>query len=341
MTTNILAIGDLHFQENDPFLYNLFIQKVDGWLSTKKYDCCILLGDIQHKFKNIDSPSQSLVCLLFKTILKPRHGSICKLYAIVGNHDYNDSNQFLTESHSLLPFKEWPNVVIVDSPIRVKLSNVCTVAMCPYVPKGRLQEALVNTDLKNVDILFCHQEFVGGKMGAIVSTDGDFWPFDNVHVISGHLHNRHTVGKNITYIGMPYDLGWDESQKRYVTEIIFAKDTYKMNFIKTDMPRKIVIRLDYQEALTWSEVEEGNYYKLKVICSSEEYKQFIKSSNAKDLRKKGVKLIHVPLDEKKIEAFLQKKREDGGKCDKYSVIFDNLVSKENTRVSELYKKLFA
>ena len=52
----ILVVGDLHYQE-DPTMPTLLNKKIDNILSEGDYDCCILLGDVLHRFKNIDQPA--------------------------------------------------------------------------------------------------------------------------------------------------------------------------------------------------------------------------------------------------------------------------------------------
>lgn len=320
---NVLVIGDLHFQEKDPPLFNLFIEKISDWLVDKKI--CILLGDIQHKFKTVDREAQTLVTKLFKKITKT-----CKLYVLVGNHDYDNGSQFLTENHTLMPFKEWPNVEIIDKPKVVYLALYARILLVPYVPKGRFMEAIQNINLNEIDMIFAHQEFKGANMGGIISEDGDSWSETLPPIVSGHLHKRQKLGKNITYIGMPYDLGWDESDKRYVANILFTETNTKIKYIPTDMPRKIVLKLNFKEALEWKKPDDDSYYKLKVVCTKEEFKQ---------IGKKDAKMIHISIDEKNIEKFLEIKRQEAGKCDKYSIIFNNLVQKEGGQVAALYKKI--
>ena len=327
--TKILVIADLHFQDNSEIgFFNLFIEKIDKLLQQRKYDYCVQLGDIHHKFKVDSRATQTLICNLFTTIVR-----FCPLYVLVGNHDMDDSQQFLTENHTFIPFKKWPKVTIVDTPVRVRLGDI-TAIFCPYVPKGRLVEALDTLSYKDADVVFCHQEMYGCKMGAITSIDGDHWSDDYPMIISGHIHNKHMVGKNIIYPGMPYDLGWDESEKRYVLEMTCG-ETIKLNYILSTMPRKIIVRLDYEQAIKWTVPDENNYYKLKVCCTASQFKEF--SSTRKDLKAK-VKILHVSSDEKRIEQFLLEKKKAGGNGD-YKTIFSNLVAKEDDHVGIIYKKV--
>jgi predicted phosphodiesterase len=324
-----LVIGDLHFQNNSEVdFFTMFIAKIEKLLSKGKYDYCILLGDIRHKFKNDDRVTQTLVCNLFNVIT-----THCQLYVLVGNHDMDDSQQFLTENHTLVSFKKWPKITIVDKPIFTKLQNL-PVVFCPYVPKGRFLEALKTVDYKSAKIIFAHQEMQGCQMGGLVSIDGDHWSEELPMIISGHIHNKHQVGENIIYTGTPYDLGWDESEKRYVMDLTYT-DSLKIGYILSSMPRKIILRLSYKEALVWQIPEGRDYYKLKICCTKSEYLDFAKTR--KDLKGK-VKLLHISSDEKRVEQFLLEKKKIGASLD-YKTIFANMVEKENDVVKKIYNKI--
>uniref|UniRef100_A0A6C0JR08 Calcineurin-like phosphoesterase domain-containing protein n=1 Tax=viral metagenome TaxID=1070528 RepID=A0A6C0JR08_9ZZZZ len=332
----ILVIGDLHIKDKDPTLYTTFIAKVEQWLRTDRYSTVILLGDIQHKFSHVDRAAQTLVCTLFSMITK-----YVDLYVLVGNHDYDNATQFLTENHTLMPFKSWNRISIIDKPtvniLTTKEGKDIKVLMVPYVPKGRFNEAIQDIELDKIKVIFAHQEFQGTKMGPYPSEDGDVWSDNLPIVISGHAHGRHKVGSNIYHVGMPYDDSWEETEKRYILELDVKKSNINMTFIPTRMPRKILLRLTYNEALEWKlPSEEQDMYKLKVICTNEEWKQFCK------LRKKelkGISILHVTTESKQLDSALQKRRLEGGNCDSYEEIFHNLVQKESDLVQSFYKEL--
>lgn len=327
--TKILVVGDLHFHEGDIILPSLFTNKIRKLLGTGTYDCCVLLGDVFHKFKTVDQPSLAAVTELFQTIT-----NYCPLFVLVGNHDYINATQFLSKNHTLRPFEMWQNVKIIDTPTKIKMPN-CRLLFVPYVPKGRFLEALEEVKgWEKVDMIFAHQEFKGCQMGGHVSVDGDCWSEKFPPVICGHSHTKHKVGSNIFYPGMPYDLGYGETQNRYVSELIFDDNTYKINYIDSDLPRKRLVRLPIEKAREW--YPEGNdFYKLKVLCTKEEYSSFTNSSHAKELRMAGVKIIRVSQDSKRAEEFLVKKK---GGYETYKDIFKSLIEKEG--LTELQEKIF-
>ena len=79
---------------------------------------------------------------MFETLskLKP-------LYILVGNHDYINNSQFLTDNHWLNCFKNKNNIHIIDNVLLCNHNNL-NVIMCPYVPDGRFIEALNNLNTK-------------------------------------------------------------------------------------------------------------------------------------------------------------------------------------------------
>lgn len=329
-----LVIGDLHFQDNgDIQFFQRFIDEVENILKQGEHENVILLGDIKHKFRKDDRDTQTLVYNLFTMITK-----YSNLYVLVGNHDMDDSLQFLTEKHTLLAYKKWPRVTIVDKPIRVMLGKTSAV-FCPYVPKGRFIEALdtlveSGSNWNDADVIFAHQEFAGGKMGGTISVDGDQWSEDYPLVISGHLHGKHKVGTNIVYPGTPYDLGWDESEKRVVLELVLGCK-FRLNYIQLSLPKKILLKLGFKEAMEWEMPEDSiDYYKLKICCTKSEFKTFTKER--KEL-KKLVKIVHVSSDEKKMSEFLASRKLIGH--NDYSSILRQLVEQEDEVVQGIYNKI--
>jgi hypothetical protein len=101
------------------------------------------------------------------------------------------------------------------------------------------------------------------------------------------------------------------------------------------MPRKIIVRLSYADAIKWQLPETLDYYKLKICCTKSEYNDFIKTR--RDL-KGQVKILHISSDEKRLNEFLLEKKKIGGSLD-YKTIFKNMVDNENKNVQTVYKKV--
>ena len=89
----ILAIGDPHFQTFHLHRAREFIDKLDAWLATKKYDAIVVLGDVLHDHERLHSLSLNLA-VKWLTELRAHAKDV---YVLVGNHDYINNGQFLNK----------------------------------------------------------------------------------------------------------------------------------------------------------------------------------------------------------------------------------------------------
>lgn len=124
-------------------------------------------------------------------------------FVLVGNHDYINNQQFLSDAHWMNALKKWDSVIVVDT--LVSILNEFTGLRClcvPFVPPGRFLDALqLFPGWEQSNIIFAHQEIKGCKMGVIKSTEGDEWKESYPFLISGHIHDRQFLGKNVFYPG--------------------------------------------------------------------------------------------------------------------------------------------
>lgn len=329
--TKVFVIGDIHFSESNK-LAEPFIERVDKIMSASKYDACVLLGDVFHTHEKISEAALHMVVRLFKRITQH-----CHLYVLVGNHDYKDHSQFLSDRHSLVAFKEWPKVTVVDTPQVVKISKDAVVTMCPYVPKGRFIEALNTVSWRKTDMVFGHQEFDGAKDNGIVLYNGDKWSTKNPQVVSGHLHEKQNLAMGVYYPGAPFDHSYGYTGKRVVTEILFNKGDFKIRSIETGLPRKITVHKTIREAESYMP-EGDDYVKMVVSGKREEFNEFLKTDHAKKLKKIcGVSIIHKADDTEEVETLLQDRKLS--KCETYRETLEKLVEKENNDVQSVYHKI--
>ena len=212
MTATVLCIGDPHIQVGNITEVDLFIERLILLATKKQPDLIIVLGDILHTHERLHTIALNKA---YEMINKLR--LITKTYVLVGNHDYIQNQQFLTENHWLSGMKEWKNTVIVDKVISETINGEKFV-FTPYVPPGRFEEALntLDGDWKDASCIFAHQEFYGCKMGAIVSVEGDNWSIENPHVVSGHIHSRQIPQENIYYTGSAMQHAFGESEKNII-----------------------------------------------------------------------------------------------------------------------------
>lgn len=172
----------------------------DAGESRRRYDRVVFAGDILDKH---DCVNVQLMNAALRMIDRCRR-AVDVVYVLVGNHDYIDNQQFLTDEHWMNALKEWKGVVVVDRPIIISTTDGA-MALTPYVYPGRLVEALDATvgrsTWTNCVCVFAHQEMRGAKMGAIKSKHGDEWLAEWPTIVSGHVHERQRPAPNVFYPG--------------------------------------------------------------------------------------------------------------------------------------------
>ena len=296
----LLAIGDPHFQVGNIKNVELFIDRAVNIVKEHRPEIIVILGDLLHEHERLHVTPLNKA---YEFVDKMR--KLAKTYVIVGNHDMVNHAQFLTANHWMNGLKEWENVTVVDTAIRVG-----NFALCPYVPPGRFQEALDTIgEWRDVHAIFCHQEFAGCKMGAIVSVEGDKWGNDCPHIISGHIHDRQQPQPNIYYTGSSMQHAFGESGKKSVALLEFDSDgSFSTQEIMLKLPKKKIVYMDVAELDDYVPVESVDEVKLTITGSHDEFKALKKTEKYKTLIESGVKVVfksekirNSDSDEKKSE----------------------------------------
>jgi len=294
MTTSIF-IGDPHFQVGNIPEVDIFLEKITKLAEERKPDFIVIGGDILHTHERLHTTALNKAYELVDKMRK-----ISYTYVLVGNHDLENNQQFLTERHWMNGMKEWENVSIVDKTICNYINNEKFVFV-PYVPPGRFQDALnvLSETWSDASCIFAHQEFAGCKMGAIVSVEGDKWPEDYPEIISGHIHSRQIPQPNIYYTGSAMQHAFGESEKNIIACLTFnIEGTYEKDEVDLCMPRKKIIYKDVKELEDYVPTETEDKVKVTVSGEYEEFKALKKTKKYKQLIKEGVKVVFKP---KKIE----------------------------------------
>lgn len=238
----ILYITDLHISFKNLDEIDIIIQAIKTY--KKKVSLIIIGGDIRNK-KNFNGQ-----CMVKAEELIYQCSEIATTYILVGNHDYIDNKQFLTNEHWMNPFKKWKNVVIVDKVVTI--NHGFKITCVPYVPNGRFVEALNISDKhwKQSSLIFGHQEIRGCNLGKYKSITGDYWHPSYPTLISGHIHDKQRL-YNVVYPGSTINQG----PRNNKNAILFIKTkfttdkrfTYELKdyFIETRFRNKIVVKPDY------------------------------------------------------------------------------------------------
>lgn len=192
----IFAIGDLHLKKSWnylPLLDELVVQ-----IERTEPDMVVVLGD------TLDTKSViHMACLVDAINFFERLSKLAKTYVLIGNHDRPNNSDFLSGYH---PFTGVKCVTIADNVIKED-----GFVFVPYVPPGRFDEALGDTDLSDVKLIFAHQQF----LGSVPDGKGDVWSMDKPMVISGHIHS-HMFLENIMYTGSPVAHTFGEKSDKFV-----------------------------------------------------------------------------------------------------------------------------
>ena len=212
----VLAIGDPHFKVDNMEESQHFYHQVERWLLHHPVDFIVILGDILHSHEKIYTFALNMAVKFIKMC-----SNFAETYCIVGNHDATSNTIYCSDNHWLHVFHSVESknrIHVVDKPVVVDFDEELKDSLfvcCPYVSDGRFMEMLdefVHADVyENSKVIFAHQLFNGGKMGAIVAENVEEWNKNLPLVISGHLHDRHTPQPNLHYAGSSQQLAFSES----------------------------------------------------------------------------------------------------------------------------------
>jgi len=325
--TKFLFIGDPHIKQDNSDEVDILINEIERVFREELPEFIIVGGDVKHYHERLYTQSLNKSLDFFKKLT-----SLAYTFVLVGNHDYINNSEFLSENHWMNSLKSWSNIEIVD-----KVIDKNYYMLCPYVFPGRFIEALETQtkDWRNKKFIFAHQEFKGCKMGAIVSTTGDEWDEKFPIVISGHIHDNQKIGENILYPGTPLQHSFGDTDKRVLCVIEYLESSNNINNInikeiELNVPKKRIIKTTIQN-LKDLDTKCNENTKIKLDVSTEEFKLFKESKEYKDLIKKGVK---IQIQKRKDNKDLKIKKDD--KNDDFISILKDLIKDEE----DLVKKIF-
>jgi DNA repair exonuclease SbcCD nuclease subunit len=290
MPVTILFIGDPHIQVNNIIEVDMFIKSITTLAKQKKPDIICIGGDTLHTHERLHTTALNKAYELINNMRL-----ISKTYVLVGNHDMLNNQVFLNDNHWLNGLKEWDNTVIVDKVIDEKIKGEKLIFV-PYVPPGRFEEALntLEENWKDASCIFAHQEFAGCKMGAIISVEGDKWPVNFPHVISGHIHSRQIPQRNIYYTGSALQHAFGESEKNIIAYLTVYKNNYEREEIDLKLPRKKIIYMDVEDLDDYKVPNTDDKIKLTLSGNYDQFKALKKTKQYKDLLKEDIKIVFKP-----------------------------------------------
>ena len=343
MDVHVLVIGDTHFKHNRLREGAEFVEACVSQARTLAPDFIVCLGDTLDTHNIVHVQPHKLAFEFLKQLSR-----IAPTYLLMGNHDLINHKQFLTDNHIFNPYKYWPNLTIVDTPITVAFKNL-QFAMCPYVPNGMFIKAL-DTLLESgssfhwevdVDCIFAHQEFHGCKMSAVVSADGDRWSLTYPPVISGHIHEAQDLPEdNVYYPGSVLQHSYGEKKPKHLWLVTFADNLipFRRELIDLGLKRKRVVRMEVNKVnqsfdFDWARHDD---IKLELTGTCEQFSLFRKAPIYSKLVGSGVKVSFIADPYSALPADFSRRE---GKPQFLSILEDLVKTKKDEKISDAFAEL--
>ena len=263
MNVKVLAVGDPHCKISNIQEIRELSDKLCDLIDREKPDFCVVLGDLSDTFETV----KTLALNEASSLLIKLANKINTIY-VVGNHDYINNTQFLTSDHVFAGLNH-DRLKIVDKATTLDFNDLRFVFV-PHVPPGRLQEAIQTLGPNHAEChaVFCHQEFIGAKMGMIDSKHGDHWPSAFPLAVSGHIHEYGRLRPNILYVGAPMMHTFADDPNKTVSMLTFDLSGWDEVRIDLDMPKKIVMDVKVED-IKEIKVLPGSKTKINLHGSSE------------------------------------------------------------------------
>jgi len=321
-TETILFIGDIHIK----FSNLKDLEKLEAKIMPmENVSAIVLAGDILDTHEKIHCQLMNRAYQLIKNLR-----TVAPIYVIVGNHDYINNQQFLTVNHWMNGMKEWEHVHVIDYPKRLIGSSGHTFVLVPYVPPGRLVEALDKLeDWKTSVCVFAHQEVRNCKMGCIRSTEGDVWDADWPMLVSGHIHERQNVGNNVLYPGSVLNHAFG-SDNQGISKLIFREGVMSEERVDIGLDKKRII---YKSVTTVEDIPKEKLVPHNKLCLSGETKDIRAFKNTKrymELKKRGIKVtFKVVNDDVDVKHDVKHNVKHDVKHVPFPVILSELIAREH------------
>lgn len=280
----IIAVGDMHIKCR----YLDLLRRARDSLCEEVRRCnpqyVVLLGDQLDGHDVID-----LSCLYALTKMLKDLTALTRVIMLVGNHDMLNNRQYCTAEHALCSLEHMTGLTIVDRPTLVNPERVIAkeepaLICCPFIPKGRLCEALDQylpdsctrwRELSESCVIFAHQELKGVVMNCITSSSGDVYDSSWPTIVSGHIHENQKIGTNIYYVGTPWATNFTAEDGKSVSLMDFGDepstsstfDVRKLELKGVPKRVKIVCTLDTLKDL---ELDPTAMHKLYILGTSRE-----------------------------------------------------------------------
>lgn len=282
MDNKTLWVGDLHCRLQYLDDFQLMADRIVDVASKRAISRIVLSGDLLHDHSVVRTAAFNAIVDFVQRLAQIAH-----VFILVGNHDLVSATLFCSTEHPFNAMKFWPGVTVVDKPY---ITSDGGIVFCPYVPKGRMVEALDQlgrSSWTSARVIFGHQEIRGASSGAIVSIDGDVWEPEFPLLISGHIHERSRLAPNMLYPGTPIQHTFaDEPDKT----ISLFDENWNETRISLGLKKRLTLQI---KATEFSDVviPEDAHVRVEVLGTVAEIASVRKTQLYKSLISSGVKIV--------------------------------------------------
>lgn len=186
--SRILIWGDPHYKRDNVESMVKLGQFILNVVISQKPDLFVCLGDVMDTHERCYMDPYTAAFDFFTELTKH-----VKVVTLVGNHDRENNQDFMTNKHFLRGFPgQVVDMAVIDS-------HDPRIMYVPYVPPGRFNEAISHTWHPGVKVCFAHQEFRGAQDNFHVSEIAEEAD-PRMLIFSGHYHRYQVMG-NLIYVG--------------------------------------------------------------------------------------------------------------------------------------------
>jgi predicted phosphodiesterase len=291
---HIAVVGDTHFTprlEDDTKLMADRLLDVVRKLVSLGLDELILLGDIIDRFNMLAVKEAELWIYELSKLIPVK--------VLMGNHDLMSHVDYLTGKHPFAAMGKLPNVTVVSRPIfdTIKGKRILYV---PYVPDGRLYDAIKTVDpdlegLSGCHLVCSHQTIYNSVYNGMSVTHGDKWDLDYPMLMNGHIHQMGVIQDNALNTGSPYQIHHNEPENNAIFIVRLRgvtcsdkpsqiQDSLNLDLqrpgplathwscrlleyqaLSLNIPVKRTMRLRFEAYQKWEYTEDPKIYQLRVV----------------------------------------------------------------------------
>jgi len=296
---SILCIGDPHFKKNNGRLTDSMHAAILAHVKMVKYAMIIILGDTLHDHETTTSGAHCRALSFIGDLVDEAPVTL-----LIGNHDMANNREWMGSCyqgrskrvHFFSGLHRWQEVEenrlhIADRPISVEVNEKVWITAVPYVENGRLVEALDNSgEWRETALVVAHQEIKGCKHGAFISEDGDAWLPEWPQLVSGHIHEKQSVGSNVYYPGTPVQHAFGDGANKGITALHLQTDgSWQIEDIPLGIRGKLTIKTSVEDLAKVSFKRDADY---RVVITGDEVslRGILSSPLVKEWTENGVKV---------------------------------------------------